>query len=296
MRLMTTTALLAALIGTPALATDITIENFVGKITIIQGNDGLDVIQNGKGDLQYRQNGETITVDGGLNSKERGDACKGPGGSWNLSLGSWNSTGDTRLDDYPELEISVASGSDLTITRSAVEIVAEADLGETRLDVSGCFDIELADTASLTIDKSGSGDITAGSTGPTRIEKSGSGDIEIIEAASFDLEQSGSGDIDIEAVTGPVDIDKSGSGDVEIERLTGSLSVDKSGSGDVEVDGGEVSVLTVSNSGSGDVNVHADIGDAKINASGSGDIYVKSISGSLEKSISGSADLNRGDD
>lgn len=296
-RLLNTTALVAAtLIAAPAMATDINIQDFVGKITIVEGSDGLTVVRAGEGDLQYRQSSDLIEIDGNTTRKERGETCNGPGGNWNISIGGWSSSGETRLEDQPELEISVPAGSSLAIKDSYTWLIADVDLGDANLEIGGCYDTTLANTTSLTIEKSGSGDIEAGTTGPTRIEKSGAGDIDILATASFTLEQSGAGDVEIETITGPANIEKNGSGDVEIERLFGNLSVEKSGSGDVDVDGGDISTLLIRNSGSGDVNVHADIIDADVRGSGSGDIYVKSVSGTLTKQMSGSADFNRGDD
>ncbi|GLQ24406.1 hypothetical protein GCM10007853_22800 [Algimonas ampicilliniresistens] len=291
-----TGALLSATLMTPAFATDITVEDFVGKITIIDGNDGVEVVRNGKQSADYRENGDTIIIDGGLSRKQRDKACKGGGLSWDLDFNGRESKGNTKLQDYPEIRISVPRGSDLTIRDSFVRLDSQLALGVADLHLSGCFDANLADADEIILEKSGSGEITIGTVGSLKIEKSGAGDLEIEKADRFSLDQSGSGEVEIDRVDGPVEIEKSGSGDIEIGYIDGILRIDKSGSGDVEVDGGTIPELSVHISGSGDVQVHAAVGDAYIRASGSSDIYVKSISGSVDSSVSGSADFNRGDD
>lgn len=289
--------LLAIVLVAPADAMDVKVENFVGKITLIEGSDGLDVISRGsEGDLEFSSNGEVIHIDGGLNSRERGEACNYGGISWDLNWNDKRTKGNTRLQDYPDLEISVPAGSNLTVDDSAVELTSAVSLGTVSLDVSGCFDIDLQDTGNLQIEKSGSGDFDAVRVGALDIEKSGSGDITIGSAMSLLFEASGSGEFEIGDIPGPVRIEKSGSGDVEIESVSGDVRVEKSGSGDVEINGGSVQQLTIGNSGSGDVDVNADVVDAHVTASGSGDIYIESISGVLHEQISGSADLRRGDD
>lgn len=290
-------ALLAVILAVPAGATDIKVENFAGKITLVEGNDGLDVVSRGtEGSLELNTSGDMIRIDGGLNSKERNQACKGAGISWNLTMNGRKSEGNTRLEDYPDLRISVPAGSNLEIDDSSVELTSDVDLGETSLDLAGCFDVVLADTGDLKLDRSGSGSFDAGRVGRLDVEKSGSGDMTFAAAESLDLEASGSGEFEIGAVSGHVRIEKSGSGDTEIGSVNGNVRVEKSGSGDVEINGGFAEMLTIENSGSGDVDIDAAVGTASINASGSGDIYVKSISGSVQKSISGSADFKRGDD
>jgi len=291
-----TGALLSATLMTPAFATDIKVEDFVGTITITDGNDGVDIVRNGKHSADYSETGETIMIDGGLSRKQRDKACKGGGLSWDLELNGRESKGNTRLKDYPEIRISVPRGSNLTINDSSVRLDSQVVLGVADLDLSGCFDASLGDADEIILDKSGSGDIAIGSVGSLTVDKSGAGDLEIEQADRFSLDQSGSGEVDIDRIDGPVEIEKSGSGDIEIGTIDGTFRIDKSGSGDVEVDSGTISDLSVHISGSGDIDIRAAVGDAYIRASGSSDVYVKSISGSVDSSVSGSSDFNRGDD
>ncbi|MGJ8560807.1 MAG: GIN domain-containing protein [Litorimonas sp.] len=289
-------ALMTSAMVVPASATDITIENFVGKVTVVAGNDGVEVVRQGEERADYRDGRDQIFIDGGLSNKDRNEACNGSGMSWNLDFGGRRSEGNTRLEDYPELIISVPNGSNLTIRDSALALDSQVDLGDADFDVGGCFDLKIASADKLTLDKSGSGEIEIGTVGTLNINKSGSGDVEVERANSFELDQSGSGDVDVDRVDGPVTIEKSGSGDIEIGQVDGNFSIEKSGSGDVEVNGGTIPELSVRNSGSGDVDINAAVGDAYVRASGASDVYVKSISGSLDESTSGSSDFTRGDD
>lgn len=300
-RIMTNRAFILAALMTsamvvPASAKDVTIENFVGMVTMVAGNDGVEVVRRGEDPADYREGRDEISIDGGLSDKDRNKACDGSSLSWNLDFGKRKSQGNTHLKDYPELIISVPNGSNLTIRNSSLHLDAQVELGAADLDVGGCFDLKIASADALTLDKSGSGEIEIGTVGTLNIDKSGSGDVEVDRANSFDLDQSGSGDVDVDRIDGPVTIEKSGSGDIEIGIIDGSFSVEKSGSGDVEVNGGTIPELSVRNSGSGDVDINAAVGDAYVRASGASDVYVKSISGSLDESTSGSSDFTRGDD
>lgn len=289
-------ALLTSAMVVPASATDITIKNFVGKVTVVDGNSGVELLREGKKDIDLRDGRNEIFIDGGLSQKERSKACGGSGVSWNLGFGRHESQGNTRLEDYPELLVSVPNGSNLIITESSIHLDSQVELKEANLDVGGCFDLTIDVVETLRLDKSGSGDIDIGSAGTLSIEKSGSGELDINETGAFELDQSGSGDVDINRAQGPVSIEKSGSGNIDIGQIDGSLKVEKSGSGDVEIDGGTIANLSIQNSGSGDVDINAAVGDAYVRASGSGDIYVKSISGRLDEATSGSSKFRRGDD
>lgn len=289
-------ALLTSAMVVPASATDITIQDFVGKVTIVTGTDGLEVVREGETSIKVRDSGDEIFIDGGLSHKERNKACDGSGMSWNLGFGGHESQGNTRLDDYPELIVSVPNGANLTITESSLLLDSQVELNDADLDVGGCFDLSVATVETLRLDKSGSGDIDIGSAGTISIQKSGSGDLDINQTGAFELGQSGSGDVDINRAQGPVSLEKSGSGDIDIGQIDGNLEVEKSGSGDVDIDGGTIATLSIQNSGSGDVDVNAAVGDAYVRASGSGDVYVKSISGRVDEATSGSSKFKRGDD
>ncbi|MEM7730156.1 MAG: DUF2807 domain-containing protein [Pseudomonadota bacterium] len=278
-----------------ASAVDITVRDFAGAITLVEGSDGVEIVRRGRiGDLDYSDGDNAITIDGGLSDRQRHEVCKGPGGNWDLSIGNWNSKGDSRLEDYPEIVVSVPKGSDLTVRSSTMRLESEVDLGNANLKMSGCFDMVLRDLRNLSLEKSGSGDVEMGDAERVEIKKSGSGDVFMARVGSVELEQSGSGNIEVDRVLTSLRIEKSGSGDVEIAEANGRLDIDKSGSGDVTVDGGRLSEVVIDNSGSGDVEIDAPMEDADVSASGSGDIFLHSVSGVLHEDLSGAADLTLG--
>lgn len=290
-------ALLATVLASPSFAADVTVKNFVGQITLIEGNDGLDVVKVGsKGDLEHSDRGEAILIDGGLSRKERGKACNGGSLSWDLDFNGKRSQYDRRLKDYPELLISIPAGSNLTIRDSYVWMNGEVDLNQADLSLSGCFDTQLGVIQDLGLELSGSGDFEADRVDHAVIEKSGAGDMEFKKVTRVQLEQSGAGDIEFGYVTESLSIDKSGSGDIDVDRADGVISISKSGSGDIDVKSGAVTDLRIENSGSGDVDIRTGVEEAKVYASGSGDVYIESVEGVLYQEVSGSADLNLGDD
>ncbi len=297
MRAATSLLATALLLGAsvPAFAADITIRDFAGRITLVEGTDGVSVDQVGRYPADFSSNRDSIVVDGGLSSKQRDKACRGESGLV-VRINGRDRVPDKRLRDYPALTIAVPQGSTLTVRDSTIRFLSEVDLSTADIDMGGCFDIRLANVDDLRLDKSGSGDVEADNVGTFDISKSGSGDIYAQEVGTFVLEQSGSGDISLDRVSQSARIDKSGSGDIEIDEAFGNLTVNKSGSGDVEVSGGELRDVVIGNSGSGDVDIEAPMENARVNASGSGDIYLEAVSGLLDQTVSGSAELERGDD
>jgi hypothetical protein len=294
MRTILIAALLTSGSATAAFATDITIRDFAGHVRITQGDSGVDVIRAGKYKADISERGDRITIDGGLSSKKRSEPCRGGGISWDLNFGDRESTGNTRLSDYPKLDIYVPEGSNLIIENSNLELMSDVRLDAADLDISGCFDVELEAVDDLELDKSGSGTIKIGTVQTLSLEKSGAGDLEIRFSGPFNIEKSGSGDIEIEKAEGIGEIELSGSGDVDIAEFVGSIAIERSGSGGFSIEGGSVETLNVQSSGSGDVSIDADVETATIQASGSTDIYIKSVSGSLEQSTSGSAEFKLG--
>ena len=282
----------ASLLATPALATDIVVKDFVGKITVNEGAPDMDVKRSHpKLDTSM---GETIRIDGGIEKPYKTKVCD-YGSGLNIVINGRDRGLERRLEDYPNIELSVPEGASLTVENSWVWLDAEdVTLARADLDVGGCMPLGFGDILEADISKSGSGDITAGQVGSLTLSKSGSGDVEIDDVGTFKLSQSGSGELDIGRVGVSADIKKSGSGDVEIGEITGPLTISKSGSGDVDVGGGMIPDLSISKSGSGDVDIAADVVDADLRSSGSGDIDVVRVTGDLVQRSSGSSEISVG--
>ena len=286
-------AALAVLMATPAMATDVTVKDFIGRIIIETGDTKL-AVKRENDMLDTDVTFDKIAIDGGYSDLDDENVCNSKGG-WivNWSIDGKHSV-DKRIKSYPELMINVPDGSRLFVKNSHVQLINKSDLSEADLKLSGCLSTELGNVENAKIQKSGSGNIEADRIGSLDLSKSGSGDLEVASVGTGNLSVSGSGDIDLGEVDGTMDIRKSGSGDIEIERMTGNLSIRKSGSGDIEVDAGSIPRLTIEKSGSGEADVDADVTDAKVTSRGSGDVYLKRVSGQLESSTSGSGDLDIG--
>jgi hypothetical protein len=280
---------LAGMLATPAFATDVRIENFVGQITIVDGAPSIDVIRTG-GDLTTAE-GEPFLIDGGYDRPEKTKVCD-YNSVISITINRRNRTAERRLKDYPKIEVSVPEGSTLEIENSIILLdTSDVALSSASLELQGCFDAAVGDILEASIAKSGSGNFEAGRVGTLKLAKSGSGNVTIDETGELSFSQSGSGDLDINRIGRMASISKSGSGDVEIGEMVGDLKISKSGSGDVDVFGGNIDTLVVRKSGSGDVDVDADVIDADLRSSGSGDIDVRRVTGDLSQASSGSSDI-----
>jgi hypothetical protein len=157
MRAATSLLATALLLGAsvPAFAADITIRDFAGRITLVEGTDGVSVDQVGRYPADFSSNRDSIVVDGGLSSKQRDKACRGESGLV-VRINGRDRVPDKRLRDYPALTIAVPQGSTLTVRDSTIRFLSEVDLSTADIDMGGCFDIRLANVDDLRLDKSGS--------------------------------------------------------------------------------------------------------------------------------------------
>ena len=331
------TALMLGL-SSPAFAEGptLTIQNFIGKITIQTEPDiPLSVLQQKRSsEVDIANTSSGLVIDGGIDEL-RGTKCKGYYG--NLSW-SWtgkkeshsNFGGYEDLDRYPALTIAAPQNTHLVIENSIpfgqVEDIGSADVsishcgrltmenvaGDAGFNISGSGDLQVGDVQNLTARIRGSGDIEAGNVaGDAQLRISGSGDITMGDAETADLGVSGSGDIEIARIAERLNIQSSGSGDVIVEgsygkliyssRGSGDLSVDEvngevevetGGSGDVDIDDGELSYLKIRATGASDVEFDGTAKNADLRARGASDIYVYEVTGTLERSESGAADIS----
>lgn len=294
--LLTKTALTAVLVlgAGPALATDITVKDFVGKIVIENGSDSIDIRRDDRR-LEAVDRDGRISIDGGFSDPhDEEKVCSYGRGfkiSWNMGDSeSW----DKRLENYPSLRLSVPQDSTLRVENSYVRLINNGTLASADLNLEGCIDVDLGTIGDAEISKSGSGDMDAVEISRLELSKSGSGDFEVVRLGTAEIKLSGSGDLEFDRVNGSLDITKSGSGDVDISEINGSLSIRKSGSGDIDVSRGTIPQFELNKSGSGEAEIDADIVDAVVKSHGSGDVYLRNVSGTLESSTSGSGDLDVG--
>lgn len=282
-----------ALSAAPAFATDITVQDFIGKIVIETGEPSLR-IERDHNQLEATSDDNAMRIDGGFTKPGDEDVCNYTGRfKFNWSTGDSESW-DRRLKDYPDLRISVPNGSRLKIENSYVRLINKADLDEANLELYGCLPVSMGNVGTLEMKKRGSGDLDARTIGELTLDKTGSGDIEIEDLGYAKMSVSGSGDVEIDSVNGELDMKKSGAGDIEIDRIDGILSISKRGAGDIDVGSGSIPRLYLKKSGAGDADIDADIDDAEVISSGAGDTYLRRVDGELTSRTSGAGDLDVG--
>lgn len=308
---------------------ELVIENFVGTVKVTTAGSSVEITsQDNMSDVDVNTRGDSLNIDGGIR-KPDGKKCKGYYSVWNINNRSGRSGGYEDLDDYPILEIDAPADTVLVI-RNAIPFLDAEDLGGADLEVDHCGKVNMGDISGpVTVSLNGSGDVTGGNAGDVDVDLRGSGDVAFddvgtadinllgsgdvelgstyamsvslrgsgdVEAdnvnGDFEAELKGSGDIEIGEVTGNASADLSGSGDIVIDEVTGgTLKLHTRGSGDIDVRGGDVDTLIVGSSGSSNVYFRGTAKDARLNASGSSDIMVDRVTGTVDQSDSGSADI-----
>ena len=280
--------LTAILLSTPAMAQSITIENFIGRLEIVEGSS-LSV--DGEADGTAKLTRRTLIVDGDEDMDNLG--CSEMNGRVVIRRGSWIGGKKMGLDTFPSLKITAPRDTALVVRDSliygTVSDIADADIGS-----SSCGDLVFGDvTNSFDVGLSGSLDVRAGRVGEARLRTSGSGDFELDSAESLNFSTSGSGDLTMRSVAGPAVVSTSGSGDAVIgsvgdglefrstgsgdflaERVDGDVELRLTGSGDVEIDEGNITLLSATTTGSGDVDIGVPVDTVEAHSTGSGDVTV----------------------
>lgn len=116
-----------------------------------------------------------------------------------------------------------------------------------------------------------------------------------IQSESFQASIAGSGDINIKSIKSDnVKLDIAGSGDINISNIwSKKLDTSIAGSGDINVNANKVDQIFASTNGSGDIEIKCDdCGTATASTSGSGDITLSGKVKELNKSCSGSGDID----
>ncbi len=299
--LLSAALLLAAtpVFTTPAWATDVIIKDFVGTVSVIEGDVDVPMIANNSDDLAVSNRDDVITIDGNIEKPEETEVCRYGSGGFTMDVNgkTWfgkRKKADRAFKTYPNIEVSVPEGATLTIENSIVELTTEPLLSRADLRLMGCRDTSLGNVLEANIRKSGSSYLTMGQVGSLELRKSGAGDMEIDEIGTARLNLSGAGDLGIGRVGQSAAIKRSGAGDIEIDTVNGELSYQGSGAGGLDVESGTITRLMIDKSGAGDVEIDADIVDAQIKASGVGDIELGEVSGEYSERVSGRVEVRRG--
>ena len=323
---------------TPAFADDnqaetfapsLQIENFIGRMTIVNGET---VSITGEVDGTVAQDKNSWHIDGG--EVLRNSHCRKNKSRIEVSFGSWNwlgrSGGYKNLSDYPHLKITLPAHAHLKISDSIIFGDSE-NLGTADISLDHCSDLVLGTvTGDFTLDISGSADVKAQNIGTGDISIHGSGDVLVADVEGLDLVISGSGDFDAGYISGKTTVSVNGSGDVDIEHIQGGLDYRGNGSGDIDVDSlngaldysnhgsgdividkiyanvvdvslngsgdaalgaGKIGRIYVSTHGSGGVTFRGDAGDVDVRTRGSSDVFVRTASGEVKANVQGSSDV-----
>ena len=288
----------------PAMAQDITIENFIGTVEIREGSS-LSIKGEARGTADL--SGASLSIDGGEEIKSL--SCNGWNGKMTIGRG-WPMRDKRKITDYPTLRITAPTSTALVI-RDSLVFGKVSDLADADLQLSSCGELDMGDvTDTLSVRSSGSADVTARHVGQAELMTSGSGDYELLSAESLNFRTSGSGDLAMKDVAGPASISTTGSGDIVLvsigdglefrttgsgdflaSEINGPVELSSTGSGDVEIDGGVMDSLSARTTGSGDMEIGGKVGPAELSANGSGDIVVKCQSGDLTHRVGGSGDI-----
>lgn len=270
---------LTAFMTTPAFADNntLTIENFVGKITIENGSKLKVTHKSNSRNVDFDTSGDSLTIDGGI-SEPDGNDCVGyyGRGSWSFfskKEKTGNFGGYENLDDYPELTIAAPEDVRLVITNS-IPFGSVSDVSAANIKMSYCGNLKMSNiNGPADIDIRGSGDISAGNIENIDASIKGSGDFEFENTKNAVISVRGSGDVEFNDADN-ADIKVSGSGDIEMGDIAKTLNIESAGSGDVSAgDVGEE--LIYKGRGSGDFELDSVSGTAEIHVSGSGDVDIR---------------------
>ncbi|MGA0604348.1 GIN domain-containing protein [Caulobacter sp. KR2-114] len=324
-RTVTAVATLAALLsahGAPALAAEgdamptVRIRNAAVRVVIVPEARADVVVRvvkaNPRLPVFVGVTGDTTIVDGHLQTWFL--RCRGHGRDFRVRTMDRGAFG---YDDLPlvvietPLDARVATGG-LGAGGAVTGSVGRADA--LSLDLGACGDWTVANVRDrLSVAVGGSGDVSTGSAGSARLtisgsgrlrtraiagdlsaRVSGSGEVEVAQAGHADLDVSGSGDMRLGPVTGGLRASISGSGDLKVERLAGDFDSTVSGVGDVKVSDGQVGAMRTHISGSGDVDFGGTAQSLEAVISGRGDVSVRTVTGNVDKRISGAGAVHIG--
>ncbi|UDF02922.1 GIN domain-containing protein [Asticcacaulis sp. AND118] len=282
----------------------IELHNLAARVVVVaQSRQDVDVrIKSGAKTMPQvtlRRQGDRVVVNGNVGG--RSQSCGGSGPSiFAFNMGDKNVTtvkvagmGQVNLSDLPT--VYVYAPQDLEVVSHGAVYGNVSDASNLKLSLHGCGDWTIGPVrGNLTVLSTGSGDIQGANAGDSEIISAGSGDVHIGSVRALKLSQSGSGDVGVGAVSGTLSAATAGSGDVSIGTVSGPVEISVAGSGDVTVAKGRASTLKIALAGSGDVHFGGEARMVEAAVVGSGDIFVARATGTVQKKVLGSGDVNIG--
>ena len=280
------TALLAAFclsVAGPALADELRVRDFVGRIELVTGDyAGVEVsVIDGPAMAgpEIRRAGDGADVigqwDRGGWNPGWGDglSCRGQGADLEIRLGR----GDYRsISDYPMLRITAPR--DVAVQLENSILVGEIGaIGEGRISHAGCGDLSIQSVqGDLNAAIAGSGTMIVGAVGGSLSGNiAGSGDLRARDiAGGANASIAGSGNVELGAVAGDMRMNIAGSGRIVADAVEGDINANIAGSGDMAIAGGAADDVVVSVMGSGNFTFGGQARMARVNTMGSGDVDI----------------------
>lgn len=240
--------------------------------------------------------------------------CRGHGAG--LRVRTLNQ-GDFSYDELPQLVIETPMDVRVVTGGPGAGGAVTGAVGRASslsLELGACGDWTVANVGGqLSVGLGGSGDVATGAAGSARLSisgsgrvrtqalagdlsarVSGSGEVDVARAGKADVAVSGSGDVRLGDLSGGLRADITGSGDLKVERLAGDFDANVSGIGDIKVRDGQVGAMRTHISGSGDVDFGGAAQSLEAAISGRGDVSVRSVTGNVDKRISGAGEVHIG--
>lgn len=185
--------------------------------------------------------------------------------------------------DYPNIEIAVPRGNDISFTDARIRLKLGALDGRLMLDA--CYvHGETESLGAATIGVVAGSRLALGDV-KSMLELDISGDAEVVggAAAMADIDIAGSGLATIGAVNGMVDISIAGSGVARTGRIDGPMTVRIAGSGAAIAQGGRADKLTVTIDGSGETVLEGVAVNPELRLYGSSTVRLGSVEGRLTR-------------
>jgi hypothetical protein len=261
-----TAALAAGAAGAAAAAPSIEIRDAVARVVVIP-EDRPDVkvemlTTNRDLPLEVRQVGSGVVVDGHLAHRIRD--CHAS------SENPWTSVRGVGRVDYKDMpQVVVHAPKAVTVESNGAVFGAVGRSASLDIDNSGCSAWTVADVAgAVTLRDSGVGAIRMGQAARLEVHLSGVTNVHATKVANLDASLSGTGGLTLNELAGPMEARVSGAGHIKVlQGNAGAIRAAISGVGGIDF-GGQAQSL-----------------DAQI--SGIGGIRVKSVTGPVNKSVSG---------
>ncbi len=260
--------------GAAAASPSVEIRDAVARVTVVpedRSDIKVEMLTNNPSlPLEVRTSGATTVISGNLGHKI--SDCHGHGDHPSVHV---RGVGEISWENMPQVVIHTPKGVVLESGGAVYGSVGRASTLE--MENSGCSGWTVADVT---------GDVT--------LRESGAGSVHMGASGKLTLHLSGAGNVYATRVRQGLDATLSGVGGATVQELSGSMEAHVSGVGRVKVAAGHATAVHASVSGLGGVEFGGDAQSLDASISGIGNVRVKSVSGPVNKAISGGGHVTIG--